>query len=53
MFELHHLTAQEQWDWLHRGEITPLELVTHYLERVERLNPELGAFTRRRSRQQP
>ena len=45
MFELHHLSAQEQWDWLHRGEITPLELVTHYLERVERLNPELGAFT--------
>src|SRR5580692_39670 len=45
MFELHHLSAQEQWDWLHRGEISPLELVTHYLERVERLNPELGAFT--------
>ncbi len=45
MFELHHLSAQEQWDWLHRGEITPLELVTHYLERIERLNPQLGAFT--------
>jgi amidase len=45
MFELHHLSAQEQWDWLHRGEITPLELVTHYLERIERLNSELGAFT--------
>lgn len=45
MFELHHLTAQEQWDWLYRGEITPLELVTHYLERIERLNDSLGAFT--------
>jgi amidase len=45
VFELHHLSAQEQWDWLHRGEITPLELVTHYLERIERLNAELGAFT--------
>ncbi|HEY5320271.1 MAG TPA: amidase family protein, partial [Galbitalea sp.] len=45
MFELHHLSAQEQWDWLHRGEITPLELVTHYLDRIERLNPSLGAFT--------
>jgi amidase len=45
VFELHHLSAQEQWDWLHRGEITPLELVTHYLERIERLNGELGAFT--------
>jgi amidase len=44
VFELHHLSAQEQWDWLHRGEITPTELVTHYLARIERLNPELGAF---------
>ena len=45
VFELHHLSAQEQWDWLHRGEITPTELVTHYLERIDRLNGELGAFT--------
>ena len=45
VFELHHLSAQEQWDWLHRGEVSPLELVTHYLERIERLNPTLGAFT--------
>jgi amidase len=45
VFELHHLSAQEQWDWLHRGEITPLELVDHYLERIARLNHELGAFT--------
>jgi amidase len=44
MFELHHLTAQEQWSWLHRGDITPVDLITHYLGRVERLNPELGAF---------
>jgi amidase len=45
VFELHHLSAQEQWDWLHRGEISPLELVNHYLERIARLNDELGAFT--------
>jgi amidase len=45
VFELHHLPAQEQWDWLHRGEITPRELVSHYLERIERLDPGLGAFT--------
>ena len=44
MFELHHLTAQEQWDWLQRGEITPIELVGHYLERINRLDPGLGAF---------
>ena len=45
MFELHHLSAQEQWDWLHRGEITPTDLVTHYLGRIEKLNGSLGAFT--------
>ncbi|WP_213813955.1 amidase [Glaciihabitans sp. dw_435] len=45
MFELHHLSAQEQWDWLQRGDITPTELTEHYLARIERLNGELGAFT--------
>jgi amidase len=45
VFELHHLTAQEQWEWLQRGEISPLELTEHYLARIERLNPRLGAFT--------
>ncbi|HEU4850266.1 MAG TPA: amidase [Terrimesophilobacter sp.] len=44
MFELHHLTAQEQWDWLQRGEITVPELVAHYLDRIARLDGELGAF---------
>ena len=45
MFELHHLSAQEQADWLRRGDITPSELAAHYLERIERLDPGLGAFT--------
>jgi amidase len=44
MFELHHLTAQEQWDWLQRGEVTPTELTEHYLERIARLDRDLGAF---------
>ncbi|MEP6477887.1 MAG: amidase [Rhodoglobus sp.] len=45
MFELHHLTASEQLDWLRRGEVSPLELAEHYLSRIERLNDSLGAFT--------
>ncbi len=44
MFELHHLTALEQLDGLRRGEWSPRELAEHYLARIERLNPELGAF---------
>jgi amidase len=44
VFELHQLTAQEQWDWLQRGEITPAELVDHYLARIDRLDSGLGAF---------
>jgi amidase len=44
VFELHHLSAQEQWDWLQRGEITASELVDHYLDRIHRIDPSLGAF---------
>ncbi|BDZ44261.1 amidase [Naasia aerilata] len=46
MFELHHLSAQDQWDWLQRRDVTPVELAEHYLRRIERLNPELGALSR-------
>lgn len=45
MFELHHLTALEQWEWLHSGRIAPRELVEHYLGRIELLNPSIGALT--------
>lgn len=44
VFELHHLTALEQLDWLRRGEVSPRELAAHYLERIARLDPGLGAF---------
>lgn len=44
MFELHHLTALEQLDWLRRGEVTPRDLTEHYLARIERLDADLGAF---------
>ena len=45
MFELHHLSATEQLDGVRRGDWTPRELAEHYLERIARLDPELGAFT--------
>lgn len=45
VFELHHLSALEQWEWLHEGRVSPRELVDHYLERIERVNPQLGALT--------
>jgi amidase len=45
MFELHHLSAVEQLDWLRRGDVTPTELAAHYLERINRLNGDVGAFT--------
>lgn len=44
MPDLHHLTAQEQWALLHRGEVSPTELAEHYLARIDRLDAELGAF---------
>jgi amidase len=47
MFELHHLTAQEQYDWLRRREISPRELADHYLDRIDRIDRVdggLGAF---------
>lgn len=44
MAEMHDLTALDQWQALQRGEFSPLELTEHYLARIERLNPELGAF---------
>lgn len=45
MADLHELSALEQWEELHRGLLSPRELVDHYLERIDRLNPQLGALT--------
>lgn len=45
-FALHQLTAQEQWDWIRRGEVVSTELVSHHLARIARLDERLGAFSR-------
>ncbi|MGN6326911.1 amidase [Pseudolysinimonas sp.] len=42
--ELHDLTALQQLDRLRHGEVSPGELVEHYLARIDRLDGELGAF---------
>ncbi|GAA4238420.1 amidase [Actinomadura meridiana] len=44
MAELHDLTAVEQAAAVARGAVSPVELVDHYLDRIGRLDGELGAF---------
>ena len=39
------LPALAQWQELQAGRLSPTELAAHYLERIERLNPQVGAFT--------
>lgn len=44
MAELHDLTALEQAAAVRDGELSPVDLVSHYLDRIDRLNGQLGAF---------
>lgn len=44
MAELHDLTALEQGAAVRRREVSPVELVDHYLARIERLSDDVGAF---------
>lgn len=44
MTQLHDLTMLEQAAAIRRREISPVELVDHYLDRIERLNDTVGAF---------
>ncbi len=44
MSELHDLTALEQGAAVARREVSPVELVDHYLARVARLSDAVGAF---------
>jgi amidase len=44
MDALHERTAVELRDLLAAGELTPAEVTEYFLDRVERLNPDVGAF---------
>ncbi len=44
MGQLHDLTALEQAAAIRKREVSPSELVEHYLERVGRLSDQVGAF---------
>lgn len=45
MAQPHELTALEQFRLLKSGELGVVELTEHYLERIGRLNPIVGAFS--------
>ncbi|WP_327105775.1 amidase family protein [Nonomuraea glycinis] len=44
MPELHDLSALEQARAIRAREISPVELTQHYLDRIERIDPDVGAF---------
>lgn len=44
MSDLHDLSAREQAAAVRRREVSPVELVDHYLDRIDRHNDDLGAF---------
>src|SRR6516225_5283146 len=44
MSELHDLTLLEQAAAVRSRDVSPVELVDHYLERIDRLNNHVGAF---------
>ncbi len=44
MSEIHELTALEQARAISAGELSPTEVVTHYLDRIRALDGDIGAF---------
>ncbi|MBP2708314.1 amidase [Microbispora sp. RL4-1S] len=44
MTHIHDLTVLQQAAAVRSRELSPVEITEHYLERVERLNPQVGAF---------
>jgi amidase len=41
---MHDLTALEQAAAIRAGDLSPVELVSHYLDRIDSIGPSLGAF---------
>lgn len=44
MTQIHDLTVLEQATAIREGELSPVEIADHYLDRVDRLNATTGAF---------
>ncbi|MEU7896440.1 amidase [Nonomuraea sp. NPDC049152] len=44
MAHIHDLTALEQAEAVRRREISPVEITEHYLDRIERIDPQVGAY---------
>ena len=44
MTALHDHTALELHQLLQRGDISPVEVARHYLDRIDRLDARIGAF---------
>jgi amidase len=42
--QIHDLSVLDLTAAIHRRELSPVEVTNHYLERIERLNAEVGAF---------
>jgi amidase len=42
--QIHDLTAVEQAAAIRGRELSPIEILDHYLERIDRINPQVGAF---------
>jgi amidase len=41
---IHDLSAREQAAAIRNGELSPIELTEHYLDRIDRLNEQVGAY---------
>jgi amidase len=42
--QIHDLSVLELSDAIRRRELSPVEVTSHYLDRIDRLNPQVGAY---------